>query len=72
MFILVYSSCVGFIFQCKIGIRNSETSNRDTIVYINYDVSCFVHIRIRERRSILQRKIILILDQSFISSNYQV
>ena len=62
--ILCYSSCTSFILKCKIDVRNSETSNMDTIIYINYEVYCFEHIRIFERRSILNMEIILKLDQS--------
>lgn len=61
--ILCYSSCTSFILKCKIDVRNSETSNLDTIIYINYGVHSFVHIRIIEKRSILKMEIILNLDQ---------
>ena len=62
--ILCYLSCTSFILKCKIDVRNSETSNLDTIIYINYGVHFFVHIRIIEKRSILKMEIILKLDQS--------
>ena len=62
-YVLCHSSCVSFILRCKIDVRNSETPNMDTILYINYVCFYFKHYVIIERRSILMMKIILMMHQ---------
>ncbi|KAJ7566055.1 hypothetical protein O6H91_02G086300 [Diphasiastrum complanatum] len=60
--ILFVSSCSSYILMCKIDVRNSEASNLDTILYINYER----YFRTLERRSIFRMEIIIKLDQSSI------